>query len=306
MRRHHLSAATSRARAARSRRACPLPSACAGSAGPRASAARAESRGAPPRRRRSPPPWRRRPSRRARSPPRPRSRRPRGRGRRRPPAARSRRRRRRGFRRRPPRRRARELRPEGELRHVESVSAPSRSMSHHRPLRHSGCTPQCAAIDSACMQVAARACAPMRMHRWPKAWRAAAAPDHRDVSRRARERQHEQARRVHDGAAVARARHHSSSMRSRPELRRLARPAGGRHEREAEVEVARQRVGARVGSLRPGEQREQREGPHLRRRFSTADTALRRSTRAALHSTVAQAACLSLAAVPSCAPSLTS
>ena len=53
------------------------------------------------------------------------------------------------------------------------------------------------------------------------------------------------------------------------ELRRLARPAGGRHEREAEVEVARQRVGARVGSLRPGEQREQGEGPHLRRRFST-------------------------------------
>ena len=34
---------------------------------------------------------------------------------------------------------------------------------------------------------------------------------------------------------------------------------------KAEVEVARQRVGARVGALGPGEQREEREGPHLRR-----------------------------------------
>ena len=127
----------------------------------------------------------------------------------------------------PPRER---IASEGELRHVESVSAPSRSMSHHRPLRHSGCTPQCAAIDSACMQPEARD-ASMRMHRWPKAWRAAAAPDHRDVSRSVANTSTSRPA-VFTTGLPSRSRHHSSSMRNRPSSAASPdQPAGDMSER---------------------------------------------------------------------------
>ena len=96
----------------------------------------------------------------------------------------------------------------------------------------------------------------MRMHRWLKAGRAAAAPDHRDVSRSC-ERQHEQARRAHDGAAVAVA---APLTLDAQQAKLTLRPTSRRATGGGGSEVAWQRVGARIGALGP-EQREQGEGP---------------------------------------------